>query len=268
MSESQPVVANDSGDAAAISVLHPSAMIQQRHDTPRPVVKDDSAYCPPTRPVTPVPRRRHNNATPSDSPLPIIAPPSFESIPKPPVSQEAGAEVRIRRLKEKDMEQRAGDGLTTLIVTQIESPRKETHDAEEQMMWQVTDDPDSDCSQQEQQPMEVVQDEDYENMKLEFGIVEDFRADVVEWMLDVSRLNTVPSIVSLIFTSDRSAERPIKTHHMRQPPCTTRGLPRYPLARRTSLHAVFPPSRQHPEFPARARNHSDHQRKWRNHDRT
>lgn len=204
MSDSQPVDDGSCGDAAAISVFHPSALLQDRQDTPRPVAKDDSTYCAPTRPVTPVPRRRHNNATPSDSPLLIIAPPSFESIPKPPVSQEAAAEVRIRRLKEKDMEQRAGDGLTTmnLIVTQIESPSKETHDADEQMMWQVTDDPDSDCSRQQHQPVKTVQDEDYESVKIEYGIVEGFRADIVDWILTVSRLNTVPLLCLLTLASD------------------------------------------------------------------
>ncbi|KAF7799483.1 hypothetical protein EIP86_010718 [Pleurotus ostreatoroseus] len=185
MSESQLVPTEIEDNDATIHGL-PSARIRGEQDTPMPAAQDKTEYCPPTRPITPGARERHNDVTPSDSPLPIIAPPPFEFIPSPALSPEASAETRICRLKEKDMNQRIGDGLLpqSLVVIQIENANEMT--ADEQMMWQMTDSPESHSDEDKAQTAQARQDEDYESLRIESGIDLGFRADIIEWMLDVN----------------------------------------------------------------------------------
>ena len=85
------------------------------------------------------------------------------------------------------MNQRTGDGLLpqSLVVTQIENANEMT--ADEQMMWQMTDSPESHSDENKAQTAEARQDEDYESLRIESGIDLGFRADIIEWMLDVRR---------------------------------------------------------------------------------
>ena len=83
---------------------------------------------PPTVPVTPAKhhpgalRRGHPPQYPGPQnagfpPVPIIAPPTFAEIPKPPLSTDDEAEVRLKILLEKERGMRLDDGLAAYIDT-------------------------------------------------------------------------------------------------------------------------------------------------------
>ncbi|EMD37059.1 hypothetical protein CERSUDRAFT_124037 [Gelatoporia subvermispora B] len=79
----------------------------------------------PTEPATPVVSRKFQRGSfsrtlsPWPEPLPVVAPPPFELIPRAPLSAEDAAEVRVRILLAKERAQRDTDGLfdTKPVVT-------------------------------------------------------------------------------------------------------------------------------------------------------
>ncbi|KAJ3549405.1 hypothetical protein NM688_g5178 [Phlebia brevispora] len=167
--------------SASIQVLHPSTHLVKCPGTPRPdaVPQADMNFeCfAPTRPVTPTPRKKYHNVTPSDSPLPILAPPPFEFIPRPPASKQEEAELRLRRLQEKETEQRVEDDLVTFTLTRVNDGAS-PGSANQNTPTRTTEN-----------ARETSGEECFEDIQIVLGIDEEFRADIVEWILDVEPPN-------------------------------------------------------------------------------
>lgn len=162
--------------------------------SPGPDNAPQDISCAPTQVSTPDPRRRFNDITPSDSPLPLIAPPAYELIPIAPLSVCDFAALRIAALIKKDGEERAADGLSDLtalvhktisneiagttpvvVKQELEEPRPYTNDTTHMQTDSGVD----------------------ENSQFKIGIDESFRMKVVQWMLDV-RFNMHASLSLLL----------------------------------------------------------------------
>ncbi|PSR75782.1 hypothetical protein PHLCEN_2v8899 [Hermanssonia centrifuga] len=144
------------------------------------------------QPVTPV-RSRFNNVTPSDSPLPILAPPPYEMIPRAPASKEQEAEWRISKLLSKELEERIGDGLNIAGLQRElmgeDEPQRQTHDDddEEERMWRAVGEIEDSKTVDGQSENTEGRVTDYiEEADPSLGIEDEFRKEVIEWILDAS----------------------------------------------------------------------------------
>ncbi|PCH37539.1 hypothetical protein WOLCODRAFT_167571 [Wolfiporia cocos MD-104 SS10] len=91
-----------------------------RSATPAPCY---SGYVP-SEPATPISHRRRRRAmtpprSPLPMPLPIIAPPPPDEIPRAPLSTEDAAEARIKIMLEKERVERDADGLAAIAVNNL-----------------------------------------------------------------------------------------------------------------------------------------------------
>lgn len=172
-----------------------------------------SPISPKTEPVTPVPQKfttpavskssKQRKLTPLPDPLPIIAPPPYVNIPRAPASAEEIAEICLKTMLEKEQGERFDDGLDTKfakamlqltppINTPIPLASDTTDDDmtdDEKRLWKDLSDPDDefmhDSTTQNEVSSPVQQDDEDEDEPPYLCIEDEFRQEVVEWMLDV-----------------------------------------------------------------------------------
>lgn len=183
--------------------------------------------------------------TPSDSPLPLLAPPPFQEIPRAPACREEEAERRILSLRERELQERIADGLA-LPAEESQEPVVTSAavkvDDDDEMLWKAVDDLECDgengrvdliSQQPDKSPSQLCV------TKIELGIQEDLRGDIIEWLLDVSILLSHLA-VPLTFISGHASGLPLEAIVVHQSTCTARRLSRNPVARRPSVHAILP----------------------------
>lgn len=173
---------------------------------------------PPTQPATPISfdarakfRIQFQAAIKSPdslpNPLPIIAPPPYNEIPRAPASEEEIAECRIAKMIGREHEERRSDGVTntnednTLVDVEPEPPLsdhedEDAMDEEEKEVWESVARSGQDLEGGESRSVAVLEVElaaqDSDNattfqwsMQDKICLEEDFRQEVVEWILDV-----------------------------------------------------------------------------------
>ncbi|CAL1709591.1 unnamed protein product [Somion occarium] len=169
--------------------------------------------CTKTEPVTPMPRksasaksrkqRKKGTSTPLPHPLPIIAPPPFVNIPRAPASLEEFAEGRLVTMLSKEREERFDDGLPSTRISRREENNvlelehqtsdyaktsDEEMDDDEKQLWKEYPHPDDEvmreCSAHDSARSKVEDCECEEELTLFTCIDEEFRQEIIEWMLD------------------------------------------------------------------------------------
>lgn len=219
--------------------------------------------CPPTEPVTPAikPCRTILGATfaisPLPSPLPIIAPPAYILIPRAPSGTEAIAEERLATMLVKEQKERLGDSLPVLHdmqrLQECDDPGAKS--CKSAATSEYFDQLDSDGSTDRDTPtenrlMDCTEDRtasidgdsvDGESLLetplgVNMAIQEDFRREVIEWILGVSLDPSVSVFHRLRFVaSSSSPENEVLPETVR----TTVFPPRYSLACRTVVDKIF-----------------------------
>ncbi|KAI0926491.1 hypothetical protein AcV7_005415 [Taiwanofungus camphoratus] len=178
----------------------------------------DDAYVP-TEPATPAPRLRHRGVSPAPLsplplPLPIVAPPSFDLIPRAPLSKEDAAEARINILLEKERHEREADGLHQLVgVCPAKSEQHHEDISKDEACETACDHGDDGCDELEESADVDLCDPTNSSVKdesngeggadhgtdkfkpkvtssnaksvIRIGIEDNFRREVIEWILDV-----------------------------------------------------------------------------------
>ncbi|TCD68668.1 hypothetical protein EIP91_010190 [Steccherinum ochraceum] len=174
---------------------------------------EPSKIYPPTRPVTPIPlnsrsKFKANLASQSRSPdslpfpLPIVAPPPFVDIPRAPVNEEEVAEGRLRLMLLKEREERELDGLADLragVVVDGGGDGEDTDDEDEEMesdedeeeaeVWRAVSGKDvrgGGADDVEESSMTDAVDVFEWPLHSQICIDDEFRQEVVEWILDVN----------------------------------------------------------------------------------
>ena len=153
-----------------------------------------------TEPCSPLPHSNADKGGDLLSPLPLIAPPPFEHIPRAPLTSAEVAEARILALVKKDWEERLADGLS-LVTTFVPSGSDS-----------VTEVKDGGPSSQQVQheigsSSPFSSRDDSEDIASRLGIRESFRIRVVQWMLDVRP--TLILIIQIYPVSSRWSLRPL-----------------------------------------------------------
>ncbi|KAF9808129.1 hypothetical protein IEO21_07965 [Rhodonia placenta] len=175
----------------------------------------------PTEPATPVPRSRRRNRvaapplSPMPNPFPILAPPSYEDIPREPLSDEAAAEARIKIMLAKESVEREADGLFCHAVhahTDIQEPNSQNGFGEHHIgKCEAIKSPNfagsrrkiRDCPLQDGEHCggRDTLDSSFLGPQLVSGIDENLRMEVIDWMLEA----LPPVIPSTSAVSSRSA---------------------------------------------------------------
>ncbi|KAI0088235.1 hypothetical protein BDY19DRAFT_186558 [Irpex rosettiformis] len=145
-----------------------------------PVASGGTVTVAQTEPCSPLPDSLTNKSV-RPEPLPAIAPPPFEQIPRAPLTSSEVAEARIKALVKKDWEERLADGLS-VVSTFLMSNNKQIytegpgekrpveHEEQEIRLSRSSSSSDAD-----------------EDLAPKLGIRESFRLRIMQWMLDYLR---------------------------------------------------------------------------------
>jgi hypothetical protein len=166
----------------------------------------DSTRYAPTLPVTPVMEKARVGSG-SLSPFPVISPSALGPVPRAPASDIDRAEARIVMLMKKEISDRISDGLlppaarecgpAPLVDSDIEMWRAVGEDISAHGSLKTT---------QEAQDSESENDTSVTQLAPVLGIEDDFRIEVIEWILNVRRsdLLRVKRSIQLIYTGPPS----------------------------------------------------------------
>ncbi len=213
---------------------------------------DRAQNCPPTQPVTPligpVSAAASLLVSPLPSPLPIITPPPFILIPRAPLTNEDVAEGRIAMMLTKEQIERLADALPVLRDLHGHDKRSQGNgnacldaDTVDDLSDQDHEMDEEDVSPSEDFSVEAnLEDNTKESggdigteeksMNVTICIQEDFRREVVEWILGVSRRHTYEStcvsLTRISFTLFQSNCRALTSANSCHLFLTPSGMPR------------------------------------------
>lgn len=242
-----------------ISLLTPRLSSIREAQSPDNEGSQIADNCPPTQPATPiVPSERAKfrakfkvrldiPSSPS-SPVPILAPPPYDQIPRAPMNQEEVAEARLVAMLGRELEERTADGfLASDFVFQSVAPAHADESISES---------DEEMDEDERQVCQAIVSR---KSSIESGglvsetdvfvwpqqpricIDEDFRQEVMEWILDVSASVSVSFLVVLLThctASGRPTRVSLKAKCRQAPTRPVDNVTRYQMARCSAIQPI------------------------------